>query len=758
MGALARRFGIAAKRLTPSPVASSTRRWLAPAILLVVIGGASSFLISRSTAHSDTQSSRRALSSGADAAAAQIRLAILHEEDLELAARAFVVQNPRATQAQFMRWTGAMQVMQRYPEVLGLSFEVEVPASELVRFEREYLSKLPTGANVKPGPLSIVPAGPRPFYCLTKLAMGTRLSLPATLDACQFEPGLAESRDSGGTAAVSLPISTTDVIFALGTPVYRSGRAPSTAAARHSAFLGWTAVATLPDVLLAAAQRGHPGLALTLARGTGAAATRFTVATPPSGATTVERALNNGWTLYIAGRLTGGTVFSDGAALRLLLGGSAFSLLLAAVFFLLATGRQRALRLVSQRTRELAEEVELTATARDAAVEALTAKSTFLATVSHELRTPLAGVIGTADLLLDTPLNEDQEEYAETLSSSAEALLLVINDILDYSKIEAGKLELATTDFSLRELVGECCARMLGAASQKPIALTNLTDSSVPAWLHGDRGRIGQILTNLLSNAIKFTDEGGVTVRTTATVDAGLARVRVEMIDTGIGIDEGMLKRLFTPFTQADASTARRFGGTGLGLTISAELVELMGGRISAQSEPGVGSTFWFELVLPVASAGGITIKTHDRFAALGERDERGKLTDGAPIVLVAEDNPVNQMLAARMLDKCGYRSEVVPGGEQALAALAAHSFAAILMDCQMPGMDGYEATRVIRRRENGGGRIPIIAVTAHSLAGDREKCLTAGMDAYVSKPLRASELRAVLERSIRSTARPAAR
>jgi signal transduction histidine kinase/ActR/RegA family two-component response regulator len=750
MGPIPLRVLAAVRRLRGSLPHTPRRAWLAAAVLLAAVGTSVSVLVAESDAHHAADNSRDVLHSGAEAAGAQLQLAILHDRDLDYALGAFVAQNPNTTEARFLAWERAMQVRGRYPELIGLSLEVQVPAGDLVQFERQFIEKLPLAHAIKPGPSSVIPAGPRPYYCLTKFAIGApNINLPATVDACEFERDLAATRDSGASATGTITFIPGDAIFALGNPVYAGGTVPSTAAARHRAFIGWSAIAILPDVLLARAQKGHPGLTLTLQRGTGAAAVRFALRTPPATASTFEVKMTDGWTLYVAGRLMSGNVLGNGGALRVLVVGTVLSLLLATVFLLLGTARQRALRLVAEKTRELAHEVELTAAARDTAVEASTAKSAFVATVSHEIRTPLAGVIGTADLLLDTELDGDQHELAETLRSSGEALLLVINDILDYSKMEAGKLELYTTDFSLRELIAECSARVIPNAKQKAIALTNDTRPSVPPWLHGDSGRISQVLTNLLSNAIKFTAHGGVTVTATARVAEGQADLRVEVADTGIGIESATVERLFTPFTQADASTARRYGGTGLGLTISAELIGLMGGRIGTESEPGRGSTFWFELTLPVADGAQLAIRTPEHFAALGERDENGNLTDDAPIVLVAEDNAVNQMLAARMLDKCGYRSEVVAGGNEALAALAEREFAAILMDCQMPGIDGYETTREIRRRENGGAHMPIVAVTAHSLAGDREKCIAAGMDDYVSKPLRAGELRLALERSI---------
>jgi signal transduction histidine kinase/DNA-binding NarL/FixJ family response regulator len=398
---------------------------------------------------------------------------------------------------------------------------------------------------------------------------------------------------------------------------------------------------------------------------------------------------------------------------------------------------------------------EVNAAARNDAVEASNAKSVFVATVSHELRTPLSGVIGTTGLLLETNLDVEQHEYAEIIRSSSEGLLLVINDILDYSKIEAGKLELDPSGFALSELIAESCALLLPTARRKGIELDVEAAPGLPGWLHGDAGRLRQVLINLLSNAVKFTDAGQVTVHVSATVGAKASLVRVEVRDTGIGIDNQTLARLFQPFTQADGSTARKYGGTGLGLTISKRLIEMMGGTIGAHSVPGEGSTFWFEVPIPVADQGDQATRSPVRFSARGGRHGAGNLRDDAPLVLVAEDSPVNQMLATRALDKCGYRSEVVGNGRMAVDATEHTRYAAVLMDCQMPEMDGYEATGEIRRRETKLVHLPIIAVTAHSMNGDREKCLAAGMDVYLSKPIRISELSQALSQCIASELDP---
>jgi signal transduction histidine kinase/ActR/RegA family two-component response regulator len=421
-------------------------------------------------------------------------------------------------------------------------------------------------------------------------------------------------------------------------------------------------------------------------------------------------------------------------------------------------------RIIQARLADAKQQAEVQAQRAEAASKA---KSDFLAMMSHEIRTPMNGVLGFANLLLETPLNAEQREFAETVQRSGDALLTVINDVLDYSKIEAGRMTVEQIDFDLRSVCNEVCRILQSTIADRGLAMTLTYDEKLPRMIKGDPVRLRQVLLNLAGNAVKFTERGTVRIELSQLEEG---EVKISVVDSGIGITEEQLDRMFRRFTQADSSTTRRYGGTGLGLAISKTLVELMGGAIGVNSQAGVGSTFWFTLPLIAASQAQTEIQAPAPTASAAEAAEVPVLVTAVAVppialdaadlppvslppveqgsrLLLVEDNFVNQRVAVYMLSKLGHQVDVAKHGRDAVDMLSKSAYDLVLMDCQMPEMDGFEATRIIRDRSSKvlDHEIPVVAMTANAFPEDRARALASGMNDFLAKPVDRSVLSSMI-------------
>jgi len=686
-----------------------------------------------------------------------------------MSGRGLFAASKSVERAEWRAYVAALDLQANYPGVIGFAYLRAVDDEELAAFEAETRADGAPWFSVRSNPMSQRPSEERIIVTYHEPEARNR---PAIGFDSSTMPVAAEayrrSRDTG-RMAMSEPLSLVQegvagrlgVLMSL--PVYRAGEPTSTVAERRAALHGWVALPLLLSEVYESAWAGAYG--------------DLSVRLTDAGRTLLDAGgeglredgeAREGWvnyagTIEVGGRSwevkVAGEPVAMGAHLwiawLLLAGGLGLSAMLTGMVWSLHRTRARALELAEQMTTELREQAgELDAARRSAEASSAT-KSQFLANMSHEIRTPMTAILGYADLLDEPSLDaEGRADCVGVIRRNGRQLLEIINDILDLSKIEAGMMKTERVETPLRETVLEVASLLRVRAEEKGLELSVEFDASLPATAETDPVRLRQVLTNLVGNAIKFTERGSVRVEARAMEGSwGGAWLRFEVVDTGIGITEEQMARLFSPFAQADASMTRKFGGTGLGLTVSKRLAEMLGGDIAVTSEPGMGSRFVLTIETSAsAEADGVAEveggEATDEATASGADEEVGGASEAADPsrrVLLVDDGEDNRRLVAYMLGKAGYAVETATNGQEAVdEVMSGREYAVVLMDMQMPVKDGYTATRELRSAGYAG---TIVALTAHAMSGDRERCLAAGCDDYVAKPIDLPKLMETIER-----------
>jgi signal transduction histidine kinase len=569
-------------------------------VLVVVLGAVGSLFAARAVAHSDKQKSQRALAATSADVTARLRLAIQHEEDLVVSTSAFIVSNPNISNAKFNAWVRADRVAERYPEILGLGRIVIVPRSQLANYAARAI-KDPAGPLGPGGSFHVIPPGKRPFYCFIDLAGRSRglMVTPAVLDICAATGNkIVVSHDPAQGTYEPVQLGN---VRALGvqTPLYRGGLVPATATGRRAAFIGWIGIALTPKVVMQAALDAHPATAVTLRYSRGTKAVAFSDGKAPRAAQSLTVDLHNGWTVRATAVVAGGGVFSNWHALTVLLGGIALSVLVGLLGVVLATGRTRALRLVSKQTVELRDQAAELRVTVDELEAAQAIKDEFLALVSHELRTPLTSIRGYAELLQDEELADGQRDYVNVIDRNAARLVGLVEDLLLMAQIQSGSVPLDVGEVVLNDLIARSGEAAKPFAASKQIELDIDVESGIATL--GDPVRLGQVLDNLVSNAIKYTPNSGhVSITMTRTGETATIAVS----DSGIGIPEEEHDQMFGRFFRASNARVSGIGGSGLGLAITRGIVEAHGGTIGFDSVVGAGTTF--RITLPHAHGSGL--------------------------------------------------------------------------------------------------------------------------------------------------------